>query len=159
MADPAPPGYPVAPRSCLTTPQQRGSMRALTTLVIIALATGCSGGSTDPGPYADIAGTYTVRRIGGAAPPLQFYTISPDSTSEMIGGALTLTRDSTWSAHEYLRTTTPGVVKIDTSTAAGVYTRDGITIVFSGPATTSTRGTVAHDTITVTFGLPFVYSR
>jgi hypothetical protein len=130
-------------------------MRPLAALFAFALATGC----TDPGPYADIAGTYALRKAGGVQLPLQFYTISGDSTVELIGGALTLTRDATWSARSYYRTATPRVVTIDTSTAAGIYTRNGTTIAFSGPATTLTRGTIAGDTITVSFGFRYVYTR
>jgi hypothetical protein len=132
-------------------------MRPIAALLAFALATGCRG--TNPGPYADIAGTYALRKVGGVQPPFQYYTISADSTIWMIGGALTLTRDSTWAAQEYDRTTTRGVVRIDTSTTAGVYTRNGTTIVLSGPATTPTRGTIVSDTITVKFSTPYVYTR
>ena len=130
-------------------------MRALTICVVL-LAIGC-GDST--GPAASVAGTWTLQSLNGFAVPFKSPRAGGD-TLELTSDVITATASGTFTQMTVVKTTTSGLVTIDSIPDAGTYSVKGnvVTFDFTSNAPNGS-GLIDGNTMTVTTDIRLVYVR
>ena len=118
----------------------------------------CSDDATGPGP--DVAGTYTLQNVAGAALPAIVVQIGADRL-EATAGQVVLNADGTQTATITFRETEGGVTTTEAQTINGTYllTANG-GIVLKDADGDELWGTVSGNTLTLTaFGKPFAFGK
>ena len=131
-------------------------MRALITTCAVLLMIGC-GDST--GPSASVAGTWTLQSLNGFAVPFKSPRAGGD-TLELTSDVITATASGTFTQMTVVKTTTSGLVTIDSIPDAGTYSVKGnvVTFDFTSNAPNGS-GLIDGNTMTVTTDIRLVYVR
>ena len=105
-------------------------MRRLASILFILVAAGC-GGDKSTAPKR-LEGTYTLRTVNGAQPPVIVYD-DPASgqRGEIMSGSITLSSGGTFSSPWSFRITDNGTVGNYSETCTGTFTRTGNHIVMT----------------------------
>lgn len=131
-------------RHATTPPLRRVAMRRLTwtTLVLVAA---CGGGRDTSTAPKQIAGTYNLATINGAAPPVPvYYDIAGNLTEEIIAASYTVNANGTFSDFATVRVTENRTVTTRSETCAGTFTQNGNTLSFAeAPSGTACGNTYA----------------
>ena len=99
-------------------------------LVAVLAGTAACGGDDSTGPSATVAGTYTLRTVNGAAPPVVLFELGSQKL-EILSSTLTIGETQTYSRLDVLRETNAGLVTTIESSCTGSYTLSGATLVFT----------------------------
>lgn len=132
-----------------------------------AALVGCSddddGGSTTP---TNVAGTYTLTLVNGAALPGTTEIIAGGGRVEITGGTFVLRDNKTYTETLNTRTVAAGGgATTSTQTENGSYALNGSTVIFTLPATASEpafsyEGTISGSTLTYVFaGTAITYAK
>jgi hypothetical protein len=111
-----------------------------------------TGGDNSAGSTAGVAGTYTMRTVGGAPLPYTYAQTGADK-SEFLDDVMTLTASGTWSELMHVRTTVSGVVTVNAVTDGGTYVRVGTTgLTFNTPNNPDFSGILSSGNTLTLFG-------
>jgi hypothetical protein len=109
-------------------------------------------GGGDPASTTGVAGTYTLKTVGGLPLPYTYLQSGADK-SEILDDVVTLTNNGTWSELIHERKTVAGVVTVDAVTDAGTYVRVGTTgLTFSTPKHPDFSGVLSSGNTLTLFG-------
>ena len=149
---------------------RRRFVAALTLLTASACGGSDTGLAVGPGDssgtFAAIAGTYTLRTVGGAAPPT-IVEQTGSTTVEILAESIRLEANGTWTMTTVRRTTTaapsqPGGVTTSTLNVSdgGTFTRSGTAVTLTSAASgIAVSGTVANGRLTTTrFNTSLIYA-
>ena len=98
--------------------------------VVGTQAIGTTGG--DGSSNASVAGTYTLKTVGGLPLPYTYQQSGADKT-ETLDDVITLTTTGTWSELLHERQTLGGVITVRAYTDAGTYVQSGTGVTFRSP--------------------------
>jgi hypothetical protein len=131
---------------------------AVVTLLVLLVAGACGDSSTSPAA-GSIAGTYTLRTLGGATLPLVISNPGANKV-EILDDTFVLKDEGTWAETGHKRTTISGQASTQTTFSTGTFTRNGALITMVGGGLTTLFATVSNDTLTVSqSGVVAVYLR
>jgi hypothetical protein len=106
-------------------------------------------GGGDPPSTTGIAGTYTLKTVGGANLPFTMSQSGADKV-ELIDDTFTLTNANTWSEAWHERRTVSGVATVVARNDAGTFTRSSTgEMVFISPTSPTFTGTLSGTIMTL----------
>jgi hypothetical protein len=116
--------------------------RLLVSLALVATTFACSSDSPVTPPLSELAGSYSLASVNGAALPFT-YAVSGADKAEALDDVITLHEDGRWSEIWHDRYTMNGVVTVEEMSDEGAFTRAGNRITLSS----SFGGTLVADVV------------
>ena len=124
-----------------------------------AFALACDGDSPSE-PGANLAGTWNLTTVNGAALPFTLGGGGPDVTIELVGDQIVAYGDKTWIGTTTYRRTEPSGVSTVTQVPSGTWNQSGANVTLSYAGGAIAQATIAGDVITFSApGVVAVYER